>query len=125
MRSPGCDLKEFQASGVPVRILASAPKHLLLSNSRQNSSTEATCAKRLTLSDFVDCTPWHLEKTPMSTGLANVRRHEMPDSCRLNFSLPASSERDNPLMDKKMSRCESREAFDAMRHIPVAFAPQH
>src|ERR1700693_6062143 len=65
----------------------------------------------------------HPQKTPMNTDLANVRRHEMPDSCRLNFSFSCAIARDNRLMAKRMLCSVTQKSLNVMRHIPVALAP--
>jgi hypothetical protein len=67
----------------------------------------------------------HQNKNPMTTGLANVRRHEMPDSCRLEDSALRALQRDNPLSGKKMLRVNLRKPLNVMRHIHVAFAPEY
>ncbi len=61
----------------------------------------------------------------MNTDLANVRRHEMPDSCRLNFSFSCTTTGDNCLMAKRMLRFAAQKSLNVMRHIPVALAPRY
>ena len=58
----------------------------------------------------------------MTTDLGNARRHEIPDSCPLNFASPGDPETDNRLTGKRMSRSKGPESSNLMRQIHFAFA---
>jgi hypothetical protein len=82
-------------------------------------------SKRLNHSRLRNGNTWHQKKSEVVTGLANVMRHEMPDSCRLNSSPREAMARDNSLMDNKMSRSRVHRPFNVRRQSSVAFAPRY
>ena len=83
------------------------------------------CIVLIVVCFFSDLKTWHPQRSPVTAGLANVRRHEMLDFHRLNFAPPGPMARDNLLMDNRMSSSGSHRAPDVTRQDSVAFAPRN
>ena len=64
----------------------------------------------------------HQQKPLMNTDLANVRRQETVDFCRLKNTASEPWETDNLFMPNKIYRLKSRESQNVMRHTRVVIA---